>query len=100
MSEIEVKLIDIYKKISLNILLSFSSKKYEDIPCPTRIENDVDINSEISREVGFDSLGMVDFIIQIEEGFDIQLDSYLSEIRTSGKLSDIVRIVQNAKLCS
>ena len=28
---------------SLNILLSFS-KKYEDIPCPTRIENDVDIN--------------------------------------------------------
>ena len=25
---------------SLNILLSFSSKKYEDIPCPTRIEND------------------------------------------------------------
>lgn len=29
---------------SLNILLSFSSKKYEDIPCPTRIENDVDIN--------------------------------------------------------
>ena len=43
---------------------------------------------------------MVDFIIQIEEGFDIQLDSYFSEIRTSGKLSDIVRIVQNAKLCS
>ena len=29
---------------SINILLSFSSKKYEDIPCPTRIENDVDIN--------------------------------------------------------
>ena len=29
---------------SLNILLSFSSKKYEDNPCPTRIENDVDIN--------------------------------------------------------
>ena len=29
---------------SLNILLSFSSKKYEDIPCPTRIENHVDIN--------------------------------------------------------
>lgn len=83
MSEIEVKLIDIYKKIS-NI----------------DSENDVDINSEISREVGFDSLGMVDFIIQIEEGFDIQLDLYLSEIRTSGKLSDIVRIVQNAKLCS
>ena len=83
MREIEVKLIDIYKKIS-NI----------------DSENDVDINSEISREVGFDSLGMVDFIIQIEEGFDIQLDSYLSEIRTSGKLSDIVRIVQNAKLCS
>ena len=83
MSEIEVKLIDIYKKIS-NI----------------DSENDVDINSEISREVCFDSLGMVDFIIQIEEGFDIQLDSYLSEIRTSGKLSDIVRIVQNAKLCS
>ena len=83
MSEIEVKLIDIYKKIS-NI----------------DSENDVDINSEISREVGFDSFGMGDFIIQIEEGFDIQLDSYLSEIRTSGKLSDIVRIVQNAKLCS
>ena len=83
MSEIEVKLIDIYKKIS-NI----------------DSENDVDINSEISREDGFDSFGMVDFIIQIEEGFDIQLDSYLSEIRTSGKLSDIVRIVQNAKLCS
>ena len=83
MSEIEVKLIDIYKKIS-NI----------------DSENDVDINSEISREVGFDSLGMVDFIIQIEEGFDIQLDSYLSEIRTSGKLSDIVRLFHNAKLCS
>ena len=81
MSEIEVKLIDIYKKIS-NI----------------DSENDVDINSEISREVGFDSLGMVDFIIQIEEGFDIQLDSYLSEIRTSGKLSDIVRIVQNLSI--
>ena len=30
--------------LTLNILLSFSSKKYEDIPCPTRIENDVDIN--------------------------------------------------------
>jgi acyl carrier protein len=59
MSEIEVKLIDIYKKIS-NI----------------DSENDVDINSEISREVGFDSLGMVDFIIQIEEGFDIQIHIY------------------------
>ena len=29
---------------SLNILLSITAKKYEDIPCPTRIENDVDIN--------------------------------------------------------
>lgn len=80
MSEIEKKLIEIYKNIS-NI----------------DPENDVDLNSEISRELGFDSLGMVEFIIQIEEVFDIELDTYLSEIRTSSMLSDIVRIVENAK---
>ena len=50
MSEIEVKLIDIYKKIS-NI----------------DSENDVDINSEISREVGFDSLGMVDLLFKLRK---------------------------------
>ena len=29
---------------SLHILSSFSAKTYEDIPCPSRIENGVDIN--------------------------------------------------------
>lgn len=80
MNETEKNLIDIYK-------------------CMLKVvpENEVDINAEISRELGFDSLGMVDFVINIEETFDIELDNYLAEIRKAKYLSEILRIIENAK---
>lgn len=83
MNETEKRLIEIYKGIL----------KIEP-------ENEIDLNAEISRELGFDSLGMVDFVINIEDAFDIELDKYLAEIRKAPNLSEIVRIVENAKQSS
>lgn len=83
MNETEKRLIEIYKGML----------KIEP-------ENEIDLNAEISRELGFDSLGMVDFVINIEESFDIELDKYLAEIRKAPNLSEIVRIVENAKQSS
>ncbi len=83
MNETEKRLIEIYKGIL----------KIEP-------ENEIDLNAEISRELGFDSLGMVDFVINIEDVFDIELDKYLAEIRKAPNLSEIVRIVENAKQSS
>lgn len=83
MSETEKKLIEIYRSIAKG-----------------SIEHDINLDSEISRELGFDSLGMVNFVVEIEEEFDLELDKYLAAIRSARTLSDIVRIVENAKICS
>lgn len=80
MNETEKKLISIYKDMLKN-----------------EPENEIDLNAEISRELGFDSLGMVNFVISIEDEFDIELDKYLAEIRKAPTLLEIARIVENAK---
>ena len=56
--------------------------------------HDFDVDSEISRELGFDSLGMIDFIVKIEKNLGIELDEYLGEIRKAKNIRDIIEILK------
>ncbi len=57
------------------------------------VNKEITINDEISRELGFDSLGMVEFIINLEEKLDIELDNCLAEIRNAKTIGDVINIL-------
>ncbi len=58
---------------------------------------EVDLSFEISRNNGFDSLGFVNFVVELEDALNMELDKYLAQIRKANTLQDIVRIVENEK---
>ncbi len=51
------------------------------------------LDAVIGRNSGLDSLGLVNLMIEIEEALDITLETVLTEIRQSQKLSEIVPLV-------
>jgi len=53
------------------------------------------LETEITRENGFDSLGFVSLIMEIEERISVDLDEALAKIRESKTLGQIVNIVEN-----
>lgn len=50
-------------------------------------------DSKLSREDGFDSLGIVDFFINIEEEYNIDLEDSIADIRNAEKIRELVEIV-------
>lgn len=54
-----------------------------------------DLDTVVGRESGLDSMGIVDFVISLEEKLDISLDSILAQIRQSNTLKDIVILVED-----
>ncbi|WP_054943545.1 phosphopantetheine-binding protein [Paenibacillus ihuae] len=67
-------------------------KVLEDYP----VKLEPSLEAALGAESGLDSLGLVNLMIEIEESLDISLESVLIEIRSSQKLSDIVRLVEKA----
>lgn len=58
------------------------------------INNVLTLETFINRDSGFDSVGFMQIIIQIEEEFSIELDSYLDEIILCDRIRDLVEIVE------
>ena len=57
---------------------------------------DVTEETEISRENGIDSVGIVTVICDIEEQLEIQLDEYLSYVRKCKTIGELVSVVEKA----
>lgn len=69
-------------------------KTYSDIvekATGSRIE--VKEDSRLSREDGFDSLGMVDFFMNIEEECEVDLEDSIADIRGADKIRELIEIV-------
>ena len=60
------------------------------------IDADITEETELSRDMGVDSLGIVNLILGIEEDLEIDLDDYLVEIRNAKSVSDLIEIVNKA----
>lgn len=58
------------------------------------INEDSREDMEVGPSCGLDSLGIVDFIIGIEEELNIELDESLSEIRKSKTIKEIIDIIE------
>ena len=57
-------------------------------------ENDVTMESSIVDDLGADSLDVVDLVMSIEEGFDVEIpDEEVENIKTVG---DIVKYIESA----
>jgi acyl carrier protein len=67
---------------------------YKDLIKEKNLEITPDLNNVVGRESGLDSLGIVGFIVNIEDRLDISLDPVLAQIRQSKTLNDIVKIVE------
>lgn len=50
----------------------------------------------LNRECGMDSLGIVTFILNIEEELAIELDEVLGDIRRSKSISEVIEVIENA----
>mgnify|MGYP004573813335 CR=1 FL=1 len=55
--------------------------------------DNINLDIEVSRENGLDSLGFVEFIIVLEEKTGKKLDPVLSQIRKSKNLKEIVDVL-------
>lgn len=53
---------------------------------------------DINRETGFDSLGLVTFVLILEEKLGIDLDNYLGKIRECKKLQDVIDLVDELEM--
>ncbi|MFM1524665.1 MULTISPECIES: acyl carrier protein [Helcococcus] len=51
-----------------------------------------DLNADLVKDYEIDSIGLLDFIMSIEEEFDIEIsDSELSELKTA---NDVIAVVE------
>lgn len=55
---------------------------------------DINLDVKLGREAGLDSMGIVNFIIILEEKMDVSLDNVLALIRKSKDLKGIVQILK------
>ncbi|MBY9080750.1 hypothetical protein KIH86_13575 [Paenibacillus sp. HN-1] len=79
--------------------------KYEDfvLDCYRKVLEEVPgefeaaLDARVGKAPGLDSLGLVNLMIEIEEGLHISLETVLIDIRKSQTLADIVPLVE--KVC-
>lgn len=60
------------------------------------IDADITEETELSRDMGVDSLGIVNLILGIEEDLEIDLDDYLAEIRKAHTVRELSVIIEKA----
>ena len=59
-----------------------------------KIDNEISISEEISVENGFDSLTLMEIIVEIEDKFDILLDDYILRINEAENVENIISIIK------
>jgi len=56
----------------------------------------VGMETELTSDLGIDSLGLVSLVLLLEENLDIDLDEYLMEIRSSKSVDQLVKVIYQA----
>ena len=56
----------------------------------------LDMGTELTNDLGFDSLGIVSLILLLEENLNIDLDEYLMEIRDCNSVDQLVQVIYQA----
>lgn len=59
------------------------------------IDTEPDLNMEMSRENGIDSLGIVSLVLSVEEKLGTELDQCLAEIRKCKTIQEFITVVEN-----
>ena len=59
-----------------------------------KIDNEISISEEISVENGFDSLTLMEIIVELEDKFDILLDDYILKINEAENVENIISIIK------
>lgn len=71
-------------------------KNFQQILDESGIEAVITEETELNRDMGIDSLGIVNLILSIEEDLEIELDDYLAEIRNAHTVRELSEIVEKA----
>lgn len=71
-------------------------KNFQQIVDESNIEIVVNEETELNRNFGIDSLGIVTLILGIEEDLGVNLDDYLADIRNARNVEDLVEIIEKA----
>lgn len=54
---------------------------------------EIDDETELTREIGIDSMGIVSLILLLEEKMEIELDNYLIDIRKCRRVEELVQML-------
>lgn len=73
-------------------------KNFEQILDESGIEAVITEETELNRDMGIDSLGIVNLILGIEEELEIELDEYLLDVRNAKTIKELINIVERAYL--
>ncbi len=60
------------------------------------IAEEPDLSTQLTRENGIDSMGIVNLVIELEEALEIDLDQYLARIRGSRTVSELISVIREA----
>lgn len=71
-------------------------KNFQQIVDESGIEAVITEETELNRDMGIDSLGIVNLILSIEEDLEIELDDYLAEIRNAHTVKELSAIIEKA----
>lgn len=71
-------------------------KNFQQILDESGIEAVITEETELNRDMGIDSLGIVNLILSIEEDLEIELDDYLAEIRNAHTVKELSAIIEKA----
>ncbi|WP_289753119.1 hypothetical protein [Bacteroides acidifaciens] len=69
--------------------------------CFVELANEMNLNINpsdeivMNRDTGFDSLGLVTFVLGLENRTGIEFDNYLSDIREATCLKDVIDLVES-----
>lgn len=67
---------------------------YAEVLRDNNLDIEPNLDNKLGRESGLDSLGIVDFIVGLEDKLDISLDKSLKDIRESNSIGEIVSIIE------
>lgn len=67
---------------------------HKEILIKSNIDMELSLDNPFGRESGIDSLGIVDFVLSIEEKLGIDLDEKLSNIRKCKTIRELVEIIE------
>ena len=71
-------------------------KNFQQILDESGIDAVITNETVLSRDMGIDSLGIVNLIFGIEEDLEIELDDYLAEIRNAHTVRELSEIAEKA----